>query len=327
MSDRVNNCFEKIKATGALPSPTGVAMEILRLANDEGTTLDQIATVIESDPAIAGRLLKYVNSPLAGMSRQIGSAARAVALVGLHTVKSISLGFSVMNHKPEHCTGFDHDQFWSECLARAVAARHVANKIRTFAPDEAFTCGLLSQIGRLAFASVFPDAYSHAMSLAESSEDEGLIEIEREMFEIDHSELSGRMMSEWNLPAVFCDAVRFQDDPESDDPALAERPQQLARILHLSGSVAIVLTTSYARRDALTDIVNEGTHIGIRPDVFYDVFDSIRDEWREAGAIFSVPTRKVLPLVELYARARENRDALHSQGSQPLAETTPADAR
>ena len=79
--------YQKIKKEVTLPSPTGTALEILRLTQDEKTTLPSLAAVIEKDPAIASRLLRFVNSPFVGMPTRIGSISQTVMLLGLQTVK------------------------------------------------------------------------------------------------------------------------------------------------------------------------------------------------------------------------------------------------
>ena len=47
--------FEELKATGLLPSPTGIGLEILRLTRDENVSAAQIGRVIQADPALTGR--------------------------------------------------------------------------------------------------------------------------------------------------------------------------------------------------------------------------------------------------------------------------------
>jgi hypothetical protein len=60
--------------------------------------------------------------------------------------------------------------------------------------------------------------------------------------------------------------------------------------------------------------VVKANKLGIGPGVYHEVFDSISQEWREVGAIFSVPTRRVPPLAEMYSQAAENAIALGEQG-------------
>ena len=48
-----NAIYEKIKNAGKLPSPSGVALELLRLVEDEKATIDKITATVSSDPAFS----------------------------------------------------------------------------------------------------------------------------------------------------------------------------------------------------------------------------------------------------------------------------------
>ena len=73
-----NDLFQRLKASNRLPSPPGVALRILELARSDNTSLDDLVKTISSDPALASRLLKFVNSPSAGFGRQIFTLDDAV---------------------------------------------------------------------------------------------------------------------------------------------------------------------------------------------------------------------------------------------------------
>ena len=96
--------FAKIKATGRLPSPTGVVLKLLQMADAADTTAASIAPFVESDPAIASRLVRLANSPVGGYSRSIASVRKAVAFLGLRTVKMVALSFSLLSrHRTGQC--------------------------------------------------------------------------------------------------------------------------------------------------------------------------------------------------------------------------------
>lgn len=316
--------YETIRASQELPSPTGTALRILRLAQDENSTMEEIAAAVESDPAVSSRLLKLVNSPLAGMSRQIASVQRAVALLGVRTVTSLSLSFSLVSgHRHGKCLAFNYELFWSEAVARAAAARHISNRLRSFAPDEAFTCGLLSQIGRLAMATVFPGSYAEVLETVVGGNNEELSKIERAVCGIDHNELAAEMMGDWHMPAIFRDAVRIQDDPGGGGLEPASRVYQFARVLHLAGSVSRILVHPTVYRETLSTLVLESNGLGIGPHVYHEVFDAISQEWRDAGQILSVRTRRVPSLAEIYTQAQEQRSILTEQGPEGSAAVIP----
>ena len=301
--------FEKILNSTDLPTPTGIALKVMELSMDENATVEAIAEVVELDPAISSRLLKIVNSPLAGMSRQIASVSRAVSLVGVRTVSSMALSFSLINdHSEGSCEGFDFDLFWSEAIARASTTRHLASISKNFAPDESFTCGLLSPIGKLALACVFPETYAEALRSLEHDNEQELIKIEQAMFEIDHNELAARMMEEWHMPDIFCNAVRYQGNPDTEDGNDDIRDRQFTRMLHLAGSFSYILTRPTIYRDTLSSLVLEANQLGITPEACHEVFDTVSQEWRDSGTIFSVKTRPVPTFAELYAQTNDQTD-------------------
>src|SRR5262249_9502831 len=116
--------FDELKATNQLPSPTGVALAILRLAESETTTTAEIARVLQTDAALSGRVLKIANSAYGGRARPVGSVREAVTHLGSRMVRNVALGFSLVSQcGGGACRGFDFGSFWSRSLATAVAAQ------------------------------------------------------------------------------------------------------------------------------------------------------------------------------------------------------------
>lgn len=310
--------YDRIKTSGKLPTATGVALRLLELTQDDDARIDVIATTIQSDPALSARLLKLVNSPLAGLSRQVASVARAVAMLGLRSVSNIALTFSLVSgNKQGSCSTFPYDDFWAESLARATAARQIMAGLRTFSPDEAFTCGLLSQIGRLGFATACPDEYAGVLRSVATDDPRELIVAESATFGMDHSRLSACMMNDWHIPEVFRLGVSGQYDPDDSALEIGTRPHQLARTLHFSWSISRILTQREAYREDLSALVIEANRLGITPDVYHEVFDAIALDWREAAAIYNVQARKVPPLAEIYAHALHRRKELATHPDEP----------
>ena len=161
MSDAFRKRFDELKVAENMPSPAGSALAILRLADSEKTQVNQITAVLEADPALAGRILKLANSAAYSASRPIASIKLAVCRLGIRTVRNVALAFSLLSHSSgTTCPGFDYKRFWSRSLATAVAAHSLAAHCKDLPPDEAFTCGLLSNVGCLALATVFPQQYA-----------------------------------------------------------------------------------------------------------------------------------------------------------------------
>jgi len=311
MSRVTHERYLLIKATQKLPTPKGVALEILRLTESDGTTIKDIARVIESDPVLSSQLLRICNSPMAGMSSKVASVTRATILLGFRTVANLALGLSLVSDDREsECPAFDYDAFWSESLARAVAASHLAQHLCGISSDEAFICGLLSQIGRLAFASAYPDRYGDMLKIADGKR-EDLVLLEVEQFGIDHTALAAEMMADWHFPKLFvfamCQRHRGEAGQQEGDPHELE----FAKLIHLGGTLADILMTSLSDQNVWLRLSTEALELGIGQDKLNESFDEIRDKWRDVGKIFVIPTQDVPTLEQIIDRCRKRRDEIN----------------
>lgn len=296
--------YEQIKEAGVLPSPKGVALKLIQMTiEDDRVTIEEIVALVESDPSLASQMLKLINSPMSGMPRRVASIGQAVALLGLVTVKATALSHSLMgqNHSGR-CAGFDYDGFWSGSVARAAAARNLASRHTSIGSDEAFTCGLLGQIGRLAFATTYPETYDHLLG-EHALEGGSLCDLERDAFDIDHNELAAAMMEDWQLPTLYCDAVRNQDEKCDKTFDECEKMEQLGMLLGVAGSMAFVLIGEHVGSDDLSALTRKGFRLGLSPDALHESFDAVRCEWQELGKVLSVTTRSVAPLIELFGNS------------------------
>ena len=82
---------EVAHAFGDLPTLAPVAVEVLRLADDDRASLEDIADVIGHDSALSAQLLRVANSAVYGMGTRTTSLSRAASVLGLRTVKLLSL--------------------------------------------------------------------------------------------------------------------------------------------------------------------------------------------------------------------------------------------
>src|SRR2546423_15228119 len=103
-------------------------MYILKRADDDKTDLSELAATIEKDPALSLKVLRAVNSPFYGIPQKVSTVSQAVVLLGVHAVKALVLGFTLLNSVKKNSRGFDHLAFWRRSLYAAAAARIIARK-------------------------------------------------------------------------------------------------------------------------------------------------------------------------------------------------------
>ncbi len=306
-----NATYEKIKNSGKLPSPSGVALELMRLVDSEDSTLEQISATVESDPALSGRVIKLVNSSLYGTPRTIASVSTAVKLLGRNTVKNLALGLSLLAaHRKGVSTKFDFERFWSESVARAVAARGLVSQFGGCAPDEAFTVGLLSKVGRIALATALPGEYDDLLGQTVSSSLPIILDAERKAFQSDHNELTALMMADWGIADVFCESVICQDNLEEMGSENDARPVRIAKTLHLAGAMAGILVEPKIYREDLLGLLDTARTFGVDTDLVNQAFDAAAEEWRSLGDVLSVQTQKAPSLHEAHTRASKTQQRI-----------------
>ncbi len=316
-----STAFEEIKRAGRLPSPKAVALELMRLLDEESTPISQITATVETDPVLSSRLLKLVNSPLVGISRTIASLAMAVNLIGRPAVRNLVLGMSLM--EPQKHIGaakFNYQEYWSKSLARAVSARHLAKFFGACAADEAFTTALVSRIGSLGLAFTHPKEYDEILTKTGESTVTEFLVVERDAFGIDQNELSAEMMAEWHLADIFCDAVRFQNAIDLTKVEIDDRSKRLIAQLRLANAFAEVFVRQDVFREDLAEAIETGSSLNVPTEVLTEAFDLAKKEWHELGSVFSVKTTNKVPsLLDAHSRAPRNQKPILVVDDDPVS--------
>lgn len=313
--------YPQVKNHPNLPSPRGVVLEVLRLAQSDDTGLNEIARVIETDPALAGRLLKVVNSAALNPGHSIASIRQAAAMLGLRAVTHLALAFTLLEDYRKGAGPLDLSTYWSSSLGRAAAMRRLAMRLADCGPEEAFTCGLLSGIGWLALVCVFPERYPLRDVAPENETFATHLERERRVLGIDHVALTAELMDDWHLPPTFAAAVRFLPGGPGGDGGKGKGAAGYGPMLRVAFDVADVLVSKTVGQEFLTVLMHRAQALGIEPLDFIEMFDQIGEDWRTAGRIFAVQTRNTLSLPELYALAQRRQQGLVDRDSRISAES------
>lgn len=198
----------KLDELTTLPSLPTVAIDILNAFADADTGVKDVVKIMERDPALSGKVLEVANSVRFSAGRSICNLQRAVVLLGKKMICSMALSFSLaeasMSRGP-HVAHFK--QFWLESYTRALAAQFVAQKFGGSPPEDAYTLGLVSLVGRLVLLKGRPAEY--AACLEEAIERQIPVEtLEVERFGTSSRQLTAALFSKWKLPERFTSALQ-----------------------------------------------------------------------------------------------------------------------
>ncbi len=313
------SALDRVLACRSLPTLPAVAVEVLRLTRDPDTSLKQIAKAVRSDQGLAAKALRTVNSPLYGLRQPCKTIDRALAHLGQNTVKSIVLGFSLMDSAREAPRGFGMDVYWKRVISSAAAARQVAALSGVCDPDEAFTGGLFQDMGMLAIAMALPDEYGALLSEAERHE--ALPRLERGALQFDHAEAGALLAERWGLPELTIDCVRYHHAPE-DAPA-GHRP--VVSCVAFGRLLARELLAPAPER-RLSDLAARFVAwFGAAPVDMAQLVSRAAEDGAEMARLFETSAAEVADIEAIMTEAQEQL-ALHQmsigrQAEQLLAET------
>src|SRR3981081_1014430 len=166
LARRIHDC-------SALPSLPAIALQVLELAQKDDSDIAEIAKVISKDPALSSKILRTVNSSFYGRGQKVGTISHAMVILGLQSVKTLVLGFSLVNSlsKSKGKTGFKHVDYWKRSIYAASAARTIATKRSELQGEECFLAGLLMDIGMLVLDQTLGDDYAALVEKAATHEE------------------------------------------------------------------------------------------------------------------------------------------------------------
>lgn len=188
-----------------LPAQPSVAMRVVLTANDERSALSELGRLIELDPALTAHVMRLANSAYYGLNTPVSSATRAVTIVGLATARAVATSVAMGLEGPGVPPGF-----WEHSAATASAAAVVAPRVGCNRAD-AFSLGLLHDLGAALLHRVDPQAYAEVTGLVAAGE-QSLVIAEIEAFGTSHDQAAAGVLEAWNFPPPFVAAVRSHHD-------------------------------------------------------------------------------------------------------------------
>lgn len=299
MDQSVSQQFEDFKTHGKLPSPRGVALQVIHLTEQDNVTAQQVARLINNDPALAGRIIKAANLLVRREGRPVASIIDAVTVLGMKSVRQLALGLSlVADFSSGTCAAFDYPKFWAHSVCCGITAQELVSRMHIGVADEAFLLGLLAQIGRLTLSTVFAEEYSTV--LTQSAATHNLKELERKAFGIDHNHVSALMLSDWGMPELFQKVALHLEQADTSPFPDGSRSWILLQLFYLADRLAALSTSAPSERyQQIPRLMLLATRLGIETDTLIEIGDIVIQGLREWSALLNIATPDLPPFKEL----------------------------
>jgi diguanylate cyclase (GGDEF)-like protein len=292
--------FTRLKVSGRLPTPKGVALKVITLTQQADVSNQAIAHLIGADPALSVRVIKAANVLLAHSSRPVVTISDAVMVLGARGLRQLVLGIAlIVDYRHGPCKQFDYPGFWIHSLLTGIAAKHLARHTRLASVDEIFVAGLFCHIGRLALATVFTDEYGVLLSQAKDLSVDELRSSERLRFGFDESELGEAILADMNFPKIFQMLVRHCDQPDSSGLVEESREWQLLNLMHFAMLMAeLFMANAEARSKLVKNINQQALRLAIEIDELIEIGDACTRDWLEWSSLLGMNNNLNIPSFE-----------------------------
>lgn len=194
------NFYHDLKSNNfTLPSLPDVAYRIRQIADKEETSANDIAKVVNADPAMTVKLMKCCNSPLYRGFNEVSSCRDAVIRLGIQTTQQLVTVFAMRelfrSKKPELKKAMA--ELWNHSRQVASIAYVLAELTPGLNKDHAMLAGLIHDIGAIpviTYAENFPDLYADETALKEAVDEL-------------RGEIGSTILQHWGFPQDLIEVV------------------------------------------------------------------------------------------------------------------------
>jgi len=201
---------------GGVPSVPKLYRQIVQEMQSEKPSVETVAAIIERDAGMTAKVLQIVNSGTYGLKQQVTNVVQAAKLLGLSNIRNLVLAAEAFQPTDEDSLppNFKIDDLWDHSLqvaqfAKRITMHEIEDQKRG---DDAFTAGLLHDIGQIILAIKRTDEFGEALRIAQE-QGELLIDVEKEIFGATHAEVGGYLLELWGLPDIVTEAITFHNIP------------------------------------------------------------------------------------------------------------------
>lgn len=210
---------QRLEQTIEIPPLADTAQKIIKLRVDPNASVDDITSVVETDPALAAQVVSWAASPYYASPGRIRSVEDAIVRVlGFDLVINLALGLalgktlSLPKDQPQQAT-----PYWQQSIYTAAVIEGLTRAMpRAERPETGLTylAGLLHNFGYLLLAHVFPPHFSLICRHLEVNPHLDHTYVEQHLLGISREQIGAWLMGVWDMPQELVTALRFQNDPE-----------------------------------------------------------------------------------------------------------------
>ncbi len=255
---------------GGVPSVPTLYRQIVQEMQSEKPSVERVAAIIERDAGMSAKVLQIVNSGTYGLRQHVSNVVVAAKLLGLSNIRNLVLAAEAFQPAEEGKlpANFAINDLWDHSLRVASYTKKIVllEGEDQRSSDDAFTAGLLHDIGQIILATQRPEQFGQALTIAQTK-GELLIDAEKVIFGATHAEVGGYLLELWGLPDPITEAITFHNIPQG----CSEDKFCIATALHVANYFAEDRDEAGVHVTSVLDTVHlERIGLGGRVEEWYD---------------------------------------------------------
>ncbi len=213
----------------------------LNLYIQRDKSIEEITGIIEQDPAIASNVLRIANS--AFYAAKTGNIQQAIMYIGLNNLKQIVLSYEISQMKAGL---FNKCEFiWTHSNRTNLIFQDLYVKYyKVKVPAIISSAGIVHDIGKIIMLQIFGIDYYNKIIL-NPTEAVDLLKLERDLYEIDHSELGGYFLNWWAFPLDLVEITLYHHTPDAPEIANKAFVALMCMASHIEENESIVLSEAF----------------------------------------------------------------------------------
>jgi HD-like signal output (HDOD) protein len=226
----------KIEKVNNLPTLPTIALEVNKLLKDYESPMEDLVALLEKDQSMVMKILRLVNSSFFGFKSKVNSVGHAVTLMGYNSIQNAVITVSAiealsLKNKIEN---FEISAFWRHSVRVAVMSKFIAMHTKLSPAEDAFTSGLLHDVGKIIWANFFPDELVRILQAIEKNS-ATFYDAEKALDLPTHSMLGSVLAKRWMLPSAMVDSIKYHHSAKNGNAngRLAAVVRMSDRILHM----------------------------------------------------------------------------------------------
>ena len=233
---------ELVSRMSAIPSLPTLYTEILSVLKGDSWGIEDVAAIVARDVGMTAKILQIVNSAFFGFPRHVASAAEAVGVLGVNTLKALVLSVKLFSQFEDDAVGgLDLERVTKHNMRTGLLAQLIAKEegAPRVVVDQAFLAGNLHDIGRLVLAANMPEQYREVLELVNLGEC-SLIAAEHRLLGTSHATLGAYLLCLWGLPQPIVEGILYHHEPS----ASSQTEFDVLAAIHFANALEPILNTA-----------------------------------------------------------------------------------